>query len=201
MVVVAPLAPPPVRGHEEISASAPEEISALAVGKEKGKTCEKSPRKPGGELVEGKGSRDQGKTWWMGSPAVQCAGSPHGEGPPGRGEAAGVPGFPSALGLPPVWAALGLKGIVEWEGEGTEQDWGSGAGLGRIHRCQSHRSESWDLGKGKGEPLLPAAHLHFPRLSLWDFCVLHRWGGSSRRKGGVGALLAGRTGLRTTLRT
>lgn len=35
-------------------------------GKKKGKTCEKSPRKPGGELVEGKGSGGQGKTWWCG---------------------------------------------------------------------------------------------------------------------------------------
>lgn len=84
----------------------------------------------------------------------------------GRREAGGAPELPSAPRLPPVLAALKLKGIVGWEGEGTEQDLGERGRAGRIHRCQSHRSESWDLGLGKGGLLLPVNNLDFPRLRL-----------------------------------
>lgn len=71
------------------------------------------------------------ESWWKergagarAKPGDAVCGIPSWRGSPGRGEAAGVPGLPSAPGLPPVWAALGLKGVVEWEGEGTEQDLG-----------------------------------------------------------------------------
>lgn len=191
-MVVAPVAPPPVRGRAVWVSPAPEEISASAVGKNLREVAPKARRRVGGR----KGERGPEQNL-----VVRCVGSPHGEGPQAEGRLLEYPGSPQHRGFPRFGQLWGSRGSWSGKGKAPSRIWGSGAGLGWIHRCQSHRSESWDLGKGKGEPLLPAANLHFPRLSLWDFHVLHRWGGSSRRKGGIGALLVGRAGLCTMLRT